>query len=172
VKEWSKLKKAAVISTIAVFGIGGVSALAGPPEKPKTSPPTPPPSSVKSNQIETKTETSTEAIPFQSTTQNDSSLASGKTEVAVAGVNGVKTINYKVTYANGKETNREKVSEEVTTPPVNQVTKVGTYVYVAPVPAPAPVSGPTALCRDGTYSYSANHQGTCSHHGGVSVWYR
>jgi hypothetical protein len=32
--------------------------------------------------------------------------------------------------------------------------------------------GPTALCRDGTYSYSANHSGTCSWHGGVAVWYR
>jgi hypothetical protein len=30
----------------------------------------------------------------------------------------------------------------------------------------------TALCSDGTYSYSAHHQGTCSHHGGVSVWYK
>jgi Protein of unknown function (DUF3761) len=28
----------------------------------------------------------------------------------------------------------------------------------------------TARCRDGTLSYSAHHQGTCSHHGGVSVW--
>lgn len=28
----------------------------------------------------------------------------------------------------------------------------------------------TALCADGTYSYSASRQGTCSHHGGVSVW--
>lgn len=30
---------------------------------------------------------------------------------------------------------------------------------------------PTAICRDGTYSYSANRQGTCSHHGGVAEWY-
>jgi VCBS repeat-containing protein len=30
---------------------------------------------------------------------------------------------------------------------------------------------PTALCNDGTLSYSAHHQGTCSHHGGVRVWY-
>ncbi len=27
--------------------------------------------------------------------------------------------------------------------------------------------GATALCRDGTYSYSKHHSGTCSHHGGV-----
>ena len=29
---------------------------------------------------------------------------------------------------------------------------------------------PTALCRDGTYSYSAHRRGTCSHHGGVAEW--
>ncbi len=32
--------------------------------------------------------------------------------------------------------------------------------------------GPTAQCKDGTYSYSKTHQGTCSHHGGVAVWYK
>ncbi|MDP2671753.1 MAG: DUF3761 domain-containing protein [bacterium] len=32
-------------------------------------------------------------------------------------------------------------------------------------------SEPSALCRDGTLSYSSNRRGTCSHHGGVSVWY-
>ena len=32
--------------------------------------------------------------------------------------------------------------------------------------------GPTAQCKDGTYSYSQHHQGTCSHHGGVAVWYK
>jgi hypothetical protein len=38
--------------------------------------------------------------------------------------------------------------------------------------AVAPGNGPTAKCRDGTLSYSAHRQGTCSHHGGVAVWYR
>ncbi|MDQ0030814.1 DUF3761 domain-containing protein [Arthrobacter bambusae] len=33
-------------------------------------------------------------------------------------------------------------------------------------------SGATALCADGTLSFSANHRGTCSYHGGVSVWYK
>jgi hypothetical protein len=36
--------------------------------------------------------------------------------------------------------------------------------------AAAPPSGATALCRDGTYSYSKHHSGTCSHHGGVKRW--
>lgn len=32
--------------------------------------------------------------------------------------------------------------------------------------------GATAKCKDGTYSYSKHHQGTCSHHGGVVQWYK
>ena len=31
-------------------------------------------------------------------------------------------------------------------------------------------SGATARCRDGTWSFSEHHQGTCSHHDGVAVW--
>ncbi len=38
--------------------------------------------------------------------------------------------------------------------------------------APAAPAGATAKCRDGTLSFSQHHQGTCSHHGGVSVWLR
>jgi Protein of unknown function (DUF3761) len=37
-------------------------------------------------------------------------------------------------------------------------------------PADRP-AGATARCKDGTYSYSTHRQGTCSHHGGVAVWY-
>ncbi|MBX3003586.1 MAG: DUF3761 domain-containing protein [Anaerolineales bacterium] len=33
-------------------------------------------------------------------------------------------------------------------------------------------SGATAICRDGTLSYSRNRRGTCSHHGGVRTWLR
>jgi hypothetical protein len=28
----------------------------------------------------------------------------------------------------------------------------------------------TAKCRDGSYSFSKHHRGTCSHHGGVAHW--
>lgn len=31
-------------------------------------------------------------------------------------------------------------------------------------------AGATAVCRDGTYSFSQHRQGTCSHHGGVANW--
>ena len=32
-------------------------------------------------------------------------------------------------------------------------------------------AGATARCNDGTYSYAAHHQGACSSHGGVAVFY-
>jgi hypothetical protein len=30
--------------------------------------------------------------------------------------------------------------------------------------------GASAQCRDGTYSFSRHHSGTCSRHGGVAQW--
>jgi hypothetical protein len=33
-----------------------------------------------------------------------------------------------------------------------------------------PPSGASAQCRDGSYSFSLNRRGTCSHHGGVAKW--
>jgi hypothetical protein len=43
----------------------------------------------------------------------------------------------------------------------------------APVQAPYPAAtaaGATAVCADGTWSYSQSRSGTCSHHGGVHWW--
>jgi hypothetical protein len=38
-------------------------------------------------------------------------------------------------------------------------------------PSRAPVAGqPTARCKDGSMSYSKQHSGSCSHHGGVAQW--
>jgi|SRR5271156_6624865 len=34
----------------------------------------------------------------------------------------------------------------------------------------APPAVDTALCSDGTYSFSRHARGTCSHHGGVQRW--
>ncbi|MGO9732691.1 DUF3761 domain-containing protein [Mycobacterium sp.] len=39
-----------------------------------------------------------------------------------------------------------------------------------PTPTPTPPPGPTAICNDGTPSYSQHRSGTCSHHGGVKQW--
>ena len=59
------------------------------------------------------------------------------------------------------------------------VTPTDTPFYVPPTPTYTPnfyqgsyqvPAGITAICLDGTYSYSRNARGTCSHHGGVSRW--
>jgi hypothetical protein len=39
-----------------------------------------------------------------------------------------------------------------------------------PTAAPAAPAGASAVCADGTYSFSQHRQGTCSHHGGVASW--
>jgi hypothetical protein len=54
----------------------------------------------------------------------------------------------------------------------NQFCKSATFVFVlllADVASPA--SAQTAECSDGWVSNSTNFQGTCSHHGGVAMWY-
>ncbi|MEK7605785.1 MAG: DUF3761 domain-containing protein [Patescibacteria group bacterium] len=43
--------------------------------------------------------------------------------------------------------------------------EVHSPAYSNSVPA-----GATAICGDGTYSFSQSRRGTCSHHGGVSQW--
>lgn len=58
---------------------------------------------------------------------------------------------------------------------------VAPAIAVAPAPPPPPppaadpyaalrAQGVSAICVDGTYSYSQQRSGTCSHHGGVQVW--
>jgi hypothetical protein len=147
---------------------------------------------------EVKIVTDTSPIPFTSSTINDNTLTQGATKIQTTGVDGVVTHTYRVTYTNGVETSRTSPVDTITTPVVNQVTVIGTYVAPAPIsthvstPAPscpngtyvnsagntvcspyaspsAPV-GATAQCVDGTYSFSKTHSGTCSHHGGVATW--
>lgn len=33
-------------------------------------------------------------------------------------------------------------------------------------------AGASAQCRDGSFSFSRHHRGTCSRHGGVDLWLR
>ena len=40
----------------------------------------------------------------------------------------------------------------------------------SPIKSSSVPAGATAQCRDGSYSFSQNHRGTCSHHGGVAKW--
>jgi uncharacterized protein DUF3761 len=56
-----------------------------------------------------------------------------------------------------------------TTPPHFYTNKDGERVQ-SPTYSKTVPPGATAQCRDGTYSFSRNHRGTCSHHGGVAKW--
>jgi hypothetical protein len=49
-------------------------------------------------------------------------------------------------------------------------TNVSGHDVHRPVHARHAPEGATAKCRDGTYSFSEHHSGTCSHHGGVASW--
>jgi hypothetical protein len=84
--------------------------------------------------VETKTVTLTQPVPFEVTTVNDANLPQGQTSLRVAGVNGVRTLTFAVTYRGGVETGRTQTKDEVTTPPVTQVTAVGTKVAAPPAP--------------------------------------
>ncbi|BAG09168.1 G5 domain-containing protein [Finegoldia magna] len=75
---------------------------------------------------ETKEEKKTEIIKYTTETKQNPKLKKGETKVVQKGVNGTKEIIYKVTYENGKETKREKISEKVVVKPVKEITEVGT----------------------------------------------
>ena len=49
----------------------------------------------------------------------------------------------------------------------NPIATTPTPGVMNPKPGDAP-AGSTALCKDGTYSQSAHHSGSCSRHGGVA----
>jgi resuscitation-promoting factor RpfB len=75
---------------------------------------------------ETRTVTETKRIPYKTRRVNDAGLARGKTRVRVAGVAGVRTLTYKVTFTDGVETDRKLVRQVVTRRPVTRVIAVGT----------------------------------------------
>jgi hypothetical protein len=92
--------------------------------------------------VVTRTITETEKIPFDEVTADDSSLLEGTQEVRTEGEAGELTITFEVTITNGEETDRRKVTEEVTREPVDQVIVVGTkQPEPEPVPEPEEESG-------------------------------
>lgn len=70
----------------------------------------------------------------------------------------------KVRYYNKKRTTRYNLNKKhYYTNHYGERIQSPTYYSSAP-------SGATALCNDGTYSFSTSRRGTCSHHGGVDRW--
>lgn len=171
------------LATIVAMGVGA-SPNQGQPTTPSSKP-----SSQSTPKITTRIETEAQTIPFTSTNVENSTMAKGTTSITTAGVNGRQTLTYKLTYKNGKQTDKKLINTVVTSQPIVQVISVGTYVapsapscpngtYVnsagntvcSPYQSPSAPAGATARCVDGTYSFSQSRSGTCSHHGGVAQW--
>lgn len=71
-------------------------------------------------------ETCAEEIPFETKVKKDSSRYKGTTVVSVNGVNGVKNVVYENITVNGALTERNPVSEEIVSNPVDKVVLSGT----------------------------------------------
>ncbi len=69
------------------------------------------------------------------------------------------------------EKRNEEIAKQVITG-IAVVVLVAGLLYLRANTNLTPLGNPMALCKDGQFSYSEHHQGTCSHHGGVNVWYR
>ncbi|WFM79941.1 G5 domain-containing protein [Streptococcus pluranimalium] len=67
-----------------------------------------------------------EPIKFTSRTVENPNLEKGKRNVVTPGKDGVKTVTYAVRTVDGKEIERNKVSEEITTPAIEEVIEIGT----------------------------------------------
>ncbi|MFY1635123.1 G5 domain-containing protein [Solwaraspora sp. WMMB335] len=116
---------AAASPTPSASASPSASPTAAPSPRPSTAAPAP---TVRQPKIETRTVTETRQIPFQEKRVNDPNLAKGQTKVKTAGVAGVKTLTYEVTYTDGVQTAKRLVGEKVTRQPVTKVVLVGTKV--------------------------------------------
>lgn len=75
-------------------------------------------------------------IPFGLATVDDSNSDIGTTTVTTAGQNGETTTTYLVKFVDGVEISRAVSREEVTIPPIAQVTSIGSRQPAPPAPAP------------------------------------
>jgi len=125
--RWAML----VVVSAAIVFLAGCSGGYGSPEEPAESDLVPSSSST-TPVVEVATVQETEVIPFAMTNVDDPGRDVGTSAVTAVGQNGVRTKTYRVTTTDGVETNRELVADVVTTPPVDQVTSVGSRQ-----PAPA-----------------------------------
>lgn len=99
-----------------------------------------------------------ETIAFQTITKNDPNLEEGKTKVIQNGANGTRRKIYKITYVNGKLTNRELISNKIINNPVDKIVAKGTKKKQESKPVPESIgnSGKIFKTHDEAWSYGNN----------------
>lgn len=76
-------------------------------------------------------------VPFTSTTKTDATLLVGTKKVVQNGANGTLVRTYALSFADGAQTSKIQTGEQLTVPPVPQITAIGTKPK--PIPKPKPV---------------------------------
>ena len=71
-----------------------------------------------------------EDIPFQTMQKEDNTVLWKHNAVTQKGVNGTREKKYRVTYTDGKETNRVLIGSTVTQAPVSEIDVIGTKIIV------------------------------------------
>lgn len=71
-----------------------------------------------------------EDIPFQTVEKEDNTVLWKHNAVKQPGVKGTREKKYRVTYTDGKETNRVLIESAVTQPPVTEIDVIGTKIIV------------------------------------------
>ncbi|WP_411285229.1 ubiquitin-like domain-containing protein [Lapillicoccus sp.] len=92
------------------------------------------------NRVAQKQSTTTETLAFQTTTQDDRTLAEGTTRTMAAGVPGERVHTYQETWVDGVMTSRVEALATVSRAPVAEVVAVGSKPAPAPQAAVAPAA--------------------------------
>ena len=74
-----------------------------------------------------------EDIPFQTVEKEDNTVLWRKKETKQKGGKGIREKTYKITYTNGKETNRALLGSKIAKAPVPQIEAVGTKIIVGKI---------------------------------------
>lgn len=81
------------------------------------------------DQIITKEISEEEGIAFGIETRNEKNLPRGEVKVAEAGAEGLRRIDYRITYKNGELISKEEIGSFVVRDPVNQINLIGISDY-------------------------------------------
>lgn len=100
----------------------------------------------------------TKTVEFKDETRTNSEKYKDQKQVVQQGKDGERTIVTKITKVDGEVTEKEEISNEVTTKPVTHIVEVGTKTRPAPKPAPKPAA-PSSSSGSSSSSSSSSSGG-------------